>query len=674
MSRPRRTPHRPTRPKLLLASLLSLAASHTALAQDAPPSVQAFELGTVQVTAKRNQIGEVGSDQVGSVVSQKDMRQFNRENVGDALGLLSGVTISNMSKNEKRIYVRGFDSRQVGLFIDGIPVYIPYDGLVDLNRFTTADLAAIQVAKGFSSVAYGPNTMGGAINLISRKPKKALEGDAALGMGSGNERQASANVGTNQGLWYLQAGAAIIQSDNFPLSSNFVSTATEDGGARNNAYRKDDKLSLKLGLTPNASDEYALSYYQQNGEKGQPPSTISTAARYWQWPYWNKESLYFVSKTALGASETLKVRLYQDRFDNAIDMYKDASYTVRTPGGTGPSIYNDRTHGGSVELESERLASQTLRVVVHTKQDHHKKHDTTGAVLGIEDFKDTLSSYAIEDNIQFRPDLLLSLGAAHHQLRPVTLYDSSKPTLTLPSAKSVNDAQAGLFHDWSPTARLYATVANKTRLPTLGDRYSQSMSTYIENPDLRPEKSTNYELGYQGAPWSTVKAEAALFHSDITDKIQTWYSSGASCTTANKCQRRNIGHVRATGVELALRGTLSDYAELGANYTYTKLENISDPATRITDVPRHKLTASAIFHPIASLDLVAFAQSDSSKWVSNTVQLSGFTTLNLKAVYRAADKVSAEVGINNLGDKNYFLADGFPNPGRVWFVNVSYHF
>ena len=59
------------------------------------------------------------------------------------------------------ISVRGFDSRQVPLFIDGIPVYVPYDGYVDFNRFSTADLAAIQVAKGFSSMAYGPNTLGG---------------------------------------------------------------------------------------------------------------------------------------------------------------------------------------------------------------------------------------------------------------------------------------------------------------------------------------------------------------------------------------------------------------------------------------------------------------------------------------------------------------------------------
>lgn len=656
-------------------ALIALLLAQGAWAQEAYRATP-FQLGTVTVTAPRVQVGEIGEDQVGSVVSSEEMQRFNRDNVGDALDLLSGVTLSNVTKNEKRIFVRGFDSRQVGLFIDGIPVYIPYDGLVDLNRFTTADLAAVQVAKGFSSMSYGPNTLGGAINLISRKPSAAFEGDARVGFGSGGERQAAVNVGTNRGLWYLQAGASYIQADSFPLSSDFKPTATENGGERNNAYRKDDKLSFKVGLTPNASDEYAISYYRQNGEKGQPPSTTAStsSARYWQWPYWNKESLYFVSRTAVSRDETLKVRLYRDAFDNAINMYKDASYTTLSSGGTGPSVYNDRTYGGSLELESARFERHTVRLVTHYKQDQHNKYDTSSATVGIEDFKDTLSSYGLEDNFQLSPSWLLAWGASHHQLRPNHLYNSSNTGLSLPSAKSANDAQLGLFHDWLPTARLYATVARKSRLPTLSDRYSQSMSTYIENPDLQPEQAVNYELGYQGTPWPGAKAQAALFYSDISNKIQTWYSSGASCTSTSKCQRRNIGQVRSSGLELGLQTPVSARWDLGGNYTYLDQRNVSDPATRLTDVPRHKISANALYRPSPAVDLVAWVEYNSSRWVSNTVQLASFTVVNLKAVYRPAKNVSAELGLNNLGDKNYFLADGFPNPGRTWFANLRYVF
>ena len=49
---------------------------------------------------------------------------------------------------------------------------MPYDGYVDPGRFTTFDLAEVNVTKGYTSLLYGPNAMGGAINLISRKPVK----------------------------------------------------------------------------------------------------------------------------------------------------------------------------------------------------------------------------------------------------------------------------------------------------------------------------------------------------------------------------------------------------------------------------------------------------------------------------------------------------------------------
>lgn len=661
-----------SRPTLLAALIANLLCSSQLLAADST-----FELGTIQVGASRVPLGEIGEEQVASVVSREDMRRFNRDNVADAANLLSGVNISTNSRNEKIIYLRGYDVRQAPLFIDGIPVYVPYDGYVDFNRFTTADLAAIQVVKGFSSVAYGPNALGGAINLISRKPRAAFEGDAGVAFGSNGERNTSANFGSNQGSWYIQGGAAYSEADSFRLSSKFTPTATENGGQRENAYREDSKFSLKLGLTPNTTDEYAISYIKQKGEKGQPPSTDPAAARYWKWPYWNKESLYFISKTALGQHETLKARLYRDQFENSLDSYTDASYsTLKTSGAgsvsTGRSAYQDETTGGSLELESTRFANNSLRLVAHYKQDQHRETDATAQVNA--DFKDTLSSIAAEDNIQLGEQWRLSLGFAHHELKPDSVFSRGN-AYSLPARQHADNAQAGVFYDYSPTARLYATVAQKTRLPTLKDRYSARLNTYLENPGLQAEQSVNYEIGYQGAPWQGAKAEAALFYSEISDKIMTVYQPGSSTCSATKlCQTQNIGEVHSTGIELGLRSPVNHWLDVGGNYTYIDFKNISNPATRITDVPRHKLALYAVIRPIGQLEIVPYLESESSRWASNTVRTGDHTTLNLKLAYRPTQALSLEAGVTNLTDQNYALADGFPNPGRMWFTNASYRF
>ncbi|WP_306607411.1 TonB-dependent siderophore receptor [Azonexus sp.] len=660
--------HRPLRLKLLIVLLGNAFLQHTASATEG-----AFELGAIQVSARKTQLGELGEPQVSSLITQEEMQRFNRNDVGEAVNLLSGVSIAfSGARNEKTINIRGFDSRQTPLFIDGIPVYVPYDGNVDISRFTTADLAAIQVAKGFSSVSYGPNTMGGAINLISRKPRKSLEGDVKFGFADGKKRQTSVNVGSNQGMWYAQAGASYLESDYFRMSSDYKATARENGGHRDNAYREDRKFSLKLGLTPNASDEYAISYYKQQGEKGQPPSTDPSVSRFWQWPYWDKESLYFVSRTALGEHEALKVRLFQDEFDNELNMFTNGSYSTLTNPLSGVSIYHDKTYGGSLELSSTRLKDNELKLVTHYKVDKHEGSNAVGTVD--EDFRDTLVSMAVENNHWLASDLMLSLGIAHHSLNADKLYKSGT-SLSKPDKMSATNGQAGIYYDFRDNVRFYASVAQKTRLPTLKDRFSLRFTTYIENPNLQPEESLNYEIGYQGSPWHGAKAEAAIFHNKIKDKIQTFYRPGSSsCTASSRCQMQNVGEARATGLELGLQTPVLGWLDIGGNVTWTDMKNVSDPDTRLTDIPRQKIAAYAVVRPLARLEIIPFIESESHRWASNTVRIGRHTTLNLKAAYHPTKALTLEAGVNNVGDSNYALSNGFPNPGRTWFTNVSYRF
>lgn len=661
-----------TRRRTLIAALIAhLFAPGAASATDS-----VFELGTVLVTAPRLQLGEVAPDQVASVVTQEDIRTHNRETVGDAVNLLSGVTVSTNSRNEQTVYLRGYDPRQTPLFIDGIPVYVPYDGYVDFGRFGTADLAAIQVAKGFSSVAYGPNTLGGAINLVSRKPVKVFEGDIGAGLGQEGTRHAHANVGTNQGTWYLQAGASYRETDGFRLSSDFAPTATEGGGRRDNAYAQDSKGTLKFGITPGGGDEYALTYIRQDGAKGQPPSTVPPA-RYWKWPRWDKESLYFVSRTALGAHETLKLRLYTDQFDNEVNSYTNSSYTtLKTSGSgsvsTGRSLYHDTTYGAAAELESRRFDGHLLRLVAQMKNDRHEERDGNN-VLG-SDFEDTLRSLSIEDGIALGDRTTLSIGLAHHELEPEKVF-SSGGSFMLPDSQRATDAQIGLFHDVNPDMRLYATVAQKTRLPTLKDRYSVRLGRYIENPDLQAEEAVNHEVGYQGRLWGRAQAEAALFWNEIENKIQSVLLFGTSCgTPGNNCQMQNVGKARVRGVELGLTTPLGKQWEVGGNATWMDIENISEPTLKLTGIPQAKIILHALWRPVQKAELVAFAEHNGDRWASDTVKLDGFTTLNLKVVWRPTKTLSAEAGLNNATDDNHELDQGFPAAGRMWFANLEYRF
>src|SRR5690606_2611666 len=222
--------------KTLSVMLLSLP--FALLAQTPTPvekSIRSFELGEVVVTAANP------ADSLSAVYAD-DMANYNRTTVGEALNMLPGIHLANIgARNESVVYLRGFNLRQTPVFIDGVPVYVPYDGYVDMGRFTTFDLAKIQVSKGFASILYGANTMGGAINLVSRVPTNQLELNARTGIYSGEGYRWNINVGGAQGKLYYQLGLSQLRQETFPLSKDFTPVEYQMDYNRKNAQRNDVK-------------------------------------------------------------------------------------------------------------------------------------------------------------------------------------------------------------------------------------------------------------------------------------------------------------------------------------------------------------------------------------------------------------------------------------------------
>ena len=623
-----------------------------------------FELGTVTVMG-----APVPSRAPGeAVLGQEEIARNNADTVSDAVRVLPGVSLSRVgARNEEMIYLRGFDSRQVPVYVDGVPLYVPYDGYVDFSRFTTFDLAEIRVAKADASLLYGPNTLGGAINLVTRKPVKPFEGDVRLGFGSGQTRKAAVNLGGNQGTWYYQLGASYLDADSFPLPKGFKDykkQPTDTGSRRENAYRTDERLSFKLGLTPNATDEYALGYVRQEGEKGNPvytgKSTQRSAVRYWRWPYWDKDSVYFLSTTRIGASNVLKTRLYHDTYKNGLDIYNDATYARHDPTGA----YKDVSKGGTIEWANYSLRNHELRFAAHYKVD---EHDDAGQF-----YRDVTTSLVAEDSIALGERWRLNLGVSHEKRDARQVYYWPKG-----SANATNGL-ARLSYALTPQGdEVYAVISHKTRFPTIKDRYSARMGRALPNPDLKPESANHFELGVSARPWAGGTGQAAVFYSRVRDQIQTVVVSSGACGGSTCDQAQNVGRTRSLGLELSLAQQLAAQWSANASYTYLSRANLSDRRVMLLDTPRHRLFAAVNWQASALWELRATLEAEQGRRVSLDSayrQLGGFGTTGFKAIYRPAKGVAVDFGVNNLADKWYELADGHPMPGRFWYVNGSYRF
>lgn len=622
-----------------------------------------------------------------ATLSSSDLRKFERNDVSSALSLLPGVTVQNMGgRSEKLVYIRGFNSRQVPLFMDGVPVYVPYDGNFDLSRLLTFDVAEINVSKGFSSVLYGANTLGGSINVVSRRPQEAFRATMRSGFNFDSENdEASRNhflsLESNQGSWYVQGNISLSNQDFFTLPDDFIAKPAENGGRRENSANRDQKLSLKLGYTPNETDEYAISYQKQDGEKNTPPyaGTANVAARFWRWPEYNKESLYFISRTALSSTEYVRMRVYYDTFDNTLRSFDDATYTRQSRPFAFNSIYDDYAYGISGELGSTRVAGHNLKAALQYKTDIHREHDIG---FPVERMEDDLLSLGLEDSYAINPDLTLIAGLGYDRQEGQRADDVRGTTIVpFPTASaSAWNVQAGLTYAINDVWSSHVSASRRTRFPTMKDRYSYRMGTAIPNPGLNPEYAVNLEAGVNAslalAANSQLDVGAAVFRSRIDDTIESITIAPTLCTSSPCSQLQNIGRQVNSGFELAATAAFGNQIELHSSYTYLDRDNKTSPAVLPLDTPMHKVFAYLQYAPIESLQLVLSGQHESERFsaTNGTRRTDSFTTADFKAVWQPLDYLQAELGARNLLDELYAFEEGYPEAGRTWFVNLNITF
>ncbi len=664
----------PSHLSLFIASTISIGFPSVALANTNAPKLE-----TIVVTANALDTEDDNTQRI----SIDTIRAYDKETVGGALNLSSGVSLSKVgARNEEMVYVRGFDLRQVPVFLDGIPVYVPYDGYVDLGRFNTFGIAHIDVAKGFSSLIYGPNTLGGAINLVSRKPGNVLEGEIGAGTtwaddGNNNSRRVYTNLGSNQGSWYVQAGLSYLDVDSFSLSDDFPARRFENGDERENSYSDDRKYSLKVALTPNETDEYSLSYSSQKGEKGNPSyagAIASISARYWQWPVWDKDSIYFLSNTQWD-NVTLKVRAYHDTYENSLFTYDDATYTTQNRPSSFKSWYDDFTNGASAQLDFQISSNNLLKAAYHWKEDIHREHN---AGQPIRRTSDRTQSLVLEDTHDITNKLSLVAGVSHDWRDSLEAEDYNANTGVISDFpkgdNSANNTTLGFFYRLTDASRVHLTAARKHRFATIKDRFSYRMGSAIPNPDLHSEEADHYELGYEHKLSNQLRWDISVFRSDITDMIQAISIPASACSAPPCSQMQNIGEVRATGADTGLHFSLGD-VQLGTVYSYLDRDNITSPPVRLIDTPRHKFAADLRWNITRAWNLTATTEASSSRYTtSNGVQQTkGFGVTNLKTGYRIFDeKLLVEAGARNVFDRLYEYSEGFPEAGRTWFLQINY--
>lgn len=646
--------------------------------------------------------------------------------VNQAIEYLPGVSIDHKSpRNQTGISIGGFDSRQVPLYLDGIPAYVPFDGYVDLTRYLTSDIAEVQVARGFSSPLLGPNLLGGVVNLVTREPQHKFEGDAFIGTGSGNLLNSGLHPGARWRRFFVQGAIDWLQSDYFPISGGFRLTPSQPTDHRVNSYQRDEQYRGRVGWTPRGQDSYVLSYSSQKGNTGIPPysgtappcptgnATVPypcVTPKYWSWPEWNSDNYYFNSNTAIGETSSIRFRAFREHFPNVMDMYDDATYTTMLKASSGILNYDDHSTGASGEFNTRRLAANALSASFFVSDDSHREQTTTFSAPGVslttapQTDRDLQSSFGFQDIVTLRDGLRATLGFSADHLDGLEAQDLSNNKLSavpfqiqsVCTAASSTSFSSCTDHVWaynpvgalswstSKSGTIFVTFAEKTRFPTLKDRYSYKAGKAVPNPLLSPEHAQNWTAGYSRAFSLRTVAQVDFFHSDVRNEIENYFFLSPLCSGGGKggvgsCQQAvNVGRETHEGANFTIRTTPTPRLTLDANYTY--LNRHITGATGIFPVgtPRHKTVGTATIRmPLGATGILsARYQSGAVGMSDNSLPLPSakFATADAGLALPIRAGASLEAGVKNLLDRNYYYWEGFPEAGRTWYLTVRYHF
>jgi iron complex outermembrane recepter protein len=618
-----------------------------------------YTLGEIVVLGTRNAATRSATSHE---VGRARIEELGIRSPRDAMEHLPGVYFSRNSRNENSFRLRGFDQRQVSVFLDGVPVSLPYDGLVDISQFVGADLDRVHVSHGFSSLLHGANSLGGSVSLLTRPPSATPVVSARL-EGSDHSRVFGA-VEASGGTERLRFGVsgALERAESFSLSGRFTATPNEEGGERANSGYDRRRAAVRAQYLINESHQVGLNVSGTDNRFDVPPNALAASPRYWRFPVWRKGLVSLNTQHVLGPRLGLRTAWFHDRYHNVLRSFDDNTYTTQERRYAFDSEYDDYSLGMNVYPSLSVLSVGTTDGVISYRRDVHRQRDGTDP---FERYATDLVTLALEQDVDWTDRVSMMVGANMNHLRPVAVqgYPATDP-LTQANAQGA----VQLRHGSAVTSRV--ALARKSRFPTMKELYSSRHGQNLANPELRSETALHGEVGVDVAAGAW-RGGVSVFRSDLSDLITDVVVEGGMR------QMQNVRRARMEGVEVAVEHRVP-LGSVALNYAYLSAGNRSPDreSDYLAYRPAHRLNAvvSARLHErlrvggeVSRTAGQHYQNLDTRAWE----RLNDMTWVNVRLEHELRAGLGWYVRVDNLTDAAYFSEFGIPLPGRELSVGMQ---
>jgi len=626
-----------------LAFLVFLASPLFIFPQEEDEKEKKKEENIPKITEEILVVGKAPKELPVSTVISLDSTKIERLkplDLSEAIKCALGVMVTFGDKDEYKLKVRGMDNKRIVLLIDGIPVYEPYYSSFDLKTISAGGIESLQVTTGPSSVLYGPNTLGGIVNVITRRPRPDPKLSLNASYGEGNTRSLGLDSAFQWKRLSLAATAYYQDSDGYYYPD-------QAGGSRiaraNSDYQRLN-LNAKLYYNPSSSSEIMVNGGIYHSDYGMPAALFAQKARYWRFKNWDRYTLNAGGFASLGGNSTLRCRAFFVTYKNTLEQYRDQAMIIRQ----FESSFDNSVYGlfalGDFYLSHEN----SLKASVTCQRDIARTQDDIS--LPWDEFNQGTFSTGLEDHIAFAEKWTLVGGLSLDYLAKFEGKNRS----------SVNPL-AGLKFSPNDDLELHLSFSRKSRFPSMRSMYSPSSG----NPDLLSESGTNAELGFTSD--KGIFITGAIFLSEFKNLVDTIQLPDGT--------RRyfNIGKAHMNGFELQVHRTFP-WLDATLNYTYLDHRNESDDRP-LDALPSHSMNFDFQLIPIERLrigltGLCASASSWFDSFAGTSLDIPSY--FNLDAILSCQlSRFEVFLKVTNVFNHYFYTEPGFPWRGRFFELGIK---
>lgn len=636
---------------------------------------------TVVVTANRTEtrLGETPASIVS--LSENEIELTAAPTIDDALRQVAGFSLFRRTgSRQANPTAQGVSLRGIGasgasrslILVDGVPLNDSFGGWVQWNRVAPIAVERIEVLRGGASSLYGSDSLSGAVNILSKKAAKKFDFSAETYAGTQNTFSGSTFFGFKKDDWTADLTAAHFQTKGYILTDE-----AERGAADSFAGSRNLNLSARFAKAFGTRGEifFKPSYFGESRTNGTPAQINRTHLR------------QFVA----GGIFQIPVSDLQIS-DAKYDWISDAKFNWNFYGGT--QTYEQTFSAVSTDRNSETLnrvqrvpaqnlgfsanasavfyESQTIVVGFET-QEVRGASDEIGiannrptSLLGAGGRERTYGVF-IQDYAKIGSKLIVSASARFDSWRNFAASSATK-TLATNQTNLIRFAdrdetafspQISALYQLTTDVSIFALFSKSFRAPTLNELYRNFRVGNVvtnANENLRAERADNYEAGA-----SYTKNKFYLRGNFFAATISNPISNVTLATTTNLItrQRRNVGKIRANGLEIEAETQIKRLKfSVGYLFSDARIKEFSaNPALenlRVPQTARHQFNFQTNYQ-IKTWNFAVQSRASSAQFDDdlNTFRLEPYFQADAFVSKRFGENLQIFTGIENTFNSRY---------------------